>query len=65
MYCFQIFKKCFISDSPKTLLDTVWLNNGIYFGLRGRQDHTNLLWGDIELRQTSQGREYLEFNGTV
>lgn len=50
------------NNSPKTLLDTVWLNNGIYFGLRGRQDHTNLLWGDIELRQTSQGREYLEFN---
>ncbi|XP_045159791.1 uncharacterized protein KIAA1958-like [Mercenaria mercenaria] len=47
--------------TPKSLLRTVWINNGVFFGLRGRQDHTNLLWGDIELKVTSSGREYLEF----
>ncbi|XP_053379635.1 uncharacterized protein LOC123536945 [Mercenaria mercenaria] len=50
------------SATPESLLHTVWINNGVFFGLRGRQDHTNLLWGDIELKVTSSGREYLEFN---
>ncbi|XP_053403213.1 uncharacterized protein LOC128558312 [Mercenaria mercenaria] len=48
------------SATPESLLHTVWINNGVFFGLRGRQDHTNLLWGDIELKVTSTGREYLE-----
>jgi len=53
---------CF-AGNPESLLNTVWLNNGVYFGLRGRQDHTNMLWGDIELKKTSDGKEYLEFTG--
>lgn len=49
------------SGSPESLLNTVWLNNGVYFGLRGRQDHSNMLWGDVELKMTSDGKENLEF----
>jgi hypothetical protein len=41
----------------------VFLNNGVYFGLRGRQDHVNMKWGDVQLKSTSGGKEYLEFNG--
>lgn len=55
---------CF-AGNPVSLLNTVWLNNGLYFGLRGRQDHTNMLWGDIELKKTSDGKEYLEFTGEI
>jgi hypothetical protein len=51
------------SDNPKALLNLIWLNNSIFFGLRGRQDHVKmLLWGDIQLKKTSKGKEYLEFN---
>jgi hypothetical protein len=42
------------SDNPKALLNLIWLNNSICFGLRGRQDHVKmLLWGDIQLKKTS------------
>lgn len=51
------------SDNPQALLNLIWLNNGMFFGLRGRQDHLNMLWGDIQLKKTSAGKEFLEFNG--
>lgn len=53
----------FILETPDSLRYTVWFNNAIHFGFRGRQDHTNMLWGDLELKQTSDGKEYLEFTG--
>ncbi|KAJ8307669.1 hypothetical protein KUTeg_014779 [Tegillarca granosa] len=49
------------AGNPQSHLDTVWLNNGVLFGLQSRQDHVNLRWGDIKLKQTSDGKEYLEF----
>ena len=57
------FACIFFSDNPKALLNLIWLNNSIFFGLRGRQDHVNMLWGDIQLKKTSKGKEYLGFNG--
>jgi hypothetical protein len=30
------------SDNPEALINAVFLNNGAYFGLRGRQDHVNM-----------------------
>ena len=30
--------------------------------MRGRQEHISLATGDILLKETSNGREYLEFN---
>ena len=79
MYCtavteFSCFDTCtsnaqyfyiIFTGNPDSLLNTVWLNNGVYFGLRGRQDHTNMLWGDVELKRTSDGKEYLEFTGII
>ncbi|XP_052068999.1 uncharacterized protein LOC127708190 [Mytilus californianus] len=50
------------TQNPEALLNAIWLNNGAYFGLRGRQDHVNMLWGDVLLKKTSSGKEYLEFN---
>ena len=30
------------SDNTEALINAVFLNNGAYFGLRGRQDHVNM-----------------------
>ncbi|VDI42032.1 Hypothetical predicted protein [Mytilus galloprovincialis] len=55
-------KGIFGTQNPEVLLNAIWLNNGAYFGLRGRHDHVNMLWGDVLLEKTSNGKEYLEFN---
>ena len=51
-----------MTDNPVALQNLVWLNNTLHFGLRGNQEHVQMLWGDVDLRQTSEGVEYLEFN---
>ncbi|KAL5018505.1 hypothetical protein ScPMuIL_004227, partial [Solemya velum] len=38
--------------SPDSILNTVWLNNCIHFGMRGVKEHYNLTWGDISLATT-------------
>ena len=50
-----------ISDNPEALINYMWMNNTLHFGLRGRQDHMNMLWGDLEIGITSTGREYISF----
>jgi hypothetical protein len=44
------------SDNPEALINAVFLNNGAYFGLRGRQDNVNMTSGDIQLKSTSGGQ---------
>ena len=44
------------SDNPGALINALFLNNGAYFGLRGRHDHVNMTWGDIQLKSTSGGQ---------
>ena len=53
----------YVTGNPESILHTVWVNNSVHFGLKGRREHTNLLWGDIKLKETSDGKEYLEFTG--
>lgn len=31
------------------------------FGLRGRHEHIQMLWGDVEIKQDAAGHEFLEF----
>ncbi|XP_076070355.1 uncharacterized protein KIAA1958-like [Mytilus galloprovincialis] len=50
------------SANPTSLLNTVWLKNGVFFGFRGRQEHASLLLGDLTMKQDSNGKEYVEFN---
>lgn len=51
-------------DHPKTLLRTLWWTFTVYFGLRGRQEHHQMLWGDVELLKMTNDdgteTEYLE-----
>ena len=47
------------TSSLQSLLNTVWLNNIIHFGLRGCTEQRNLRWGDNLSENDSQGKEYL------
>ncbi len=49
-------------SSPEAILNTVWLNNTLRFGLRGISEHHKMRWGDVELGKLDNGTEYLEFN---
>ena len=51
-------------ENPKALLRTLWWTFTVYFGLRGRQEHHQMLWGDVELLKMTNDdgsvTEYLE-----
>jgi hypothetical protein len=49
-------------SNPEALINTIWLNSTVYFGLRGCQEHRDMKWGDIKLQTSSDGTEYLEYN---
>lgn len=48
-------------SSAESLLNTVWLNNTIHFGMRGCQEHRDLCWGDVKLSTDAKGNEYLVY----
>ena len=50
------------TSSPEALLNTLWFNNTIHFGLRGCKEHRDMTWGDVKLHKTASGEEYLEYN---
>ena len=50
------------ASSPEALLNALWLNNSLHFGLRGIEEHHDMRWGDVKLCKTDHGNEYLEFN---
>ena len=50
------------TSTPEALLNTVWFNNAIHFGLRGCKEHRDMCWGDVQLRQTTNGEEFLEYS---
>ena len=47
---------------PQAIINTMWLNNTIHFGLRGVDEHRKLMWGDIKLETDNEGGFFLEFN---
>ena len=36
-------------NSPQALVNSIWFNNCMHFGLRGGKEQRNLKWGDITL----------------
>ena len=50
------------TSTPEAQLNTIWFNNTIHFGLRGCKEHRNMCWGDVQLRQTTNGEEFLEYS---
>lgn len=56
-----IYVTYLFSANPLSVLRTQWLNNTTFFGLRGRQEHHDMLWGDLQLNTESNGTEYILF----
>ena len=48
------------TENPDALLRTLWWGFTTGFGLRGRDEHRNLLWKDVELKEDNK-EEFLEF----
>lgn len=38
------------NNMPRALLNTVWMNNCTYFGMRPGQEQQDLCWGDLKLK---------------
>ena len=49
-------------DSPRALLNALWLNNCIYFGMRPGEEQRDLCWGDLQLKTGSEGNRFAEFS---
>ncbi|CAB4025586.1 Hypothetical predicted protein [Paramuricea clavata] len=43
-------KNLFGMRNPESLLNTLWLNNTMHFGLRGCKEHRDMCWGDVKLK---------------
>ena len=54
--------KCLGIESPQAAINTLWLNLTIHFGLCGGKQQRELCWGDVKLKQTPDGKEYLEYS---
>ena len=52
-------KKLLGLSSPQALLNTVWVNNMIHFGLRGCKEQKELRWGDIVLKTDSEKQKLI------
>ncbi|XP_070576859.1 uncharacterized protein KIAA1958-like [Ptychodera flava] len=55
-------KKILGNYNPESVLYTVWWNNTKLLGFRACDENRKLCWGDILLKTTTAGREYLEFS---
>ena len=55
-------KKLLGFESPEALLNTLWLNKCLHFGLRDCKEHRNMCCGVAKLHQRAQRQDYLEFN---
>ena len=50
------------NNTPRALLNTVWMSNCIYFGMRPGQEQRDLCWGDLELKTNADGLRYAKFS---
>ncbi|CAC5392050.1 unnamed protein product [Mytilus coruscus] len=58
----QLYSRNLLGTSnPDALINTVWLNNAMHFGMRSSQEHQDMKFGDIEMKVTSGGVQYFEF----
>ncbi len=53
----------FLGDSSlEVLLNTVWFLLTLHMGMRGRDEHYKLTYGDFCIHSTPDGFKYVEFN---
>ena len=48
-------------SSAESLLNTVWLNNIIHFGMGACQEHRDLCWGEVKLATDVSGDKYMVY----
>ena len=41
--------------SPRALLNTLWMNNCTFFGMKPGKEQRDLCWGDLQLKTDSEG----------
>lgn len=46
---------------PQALINTLWYNNCLHFGLRGGKEQSDLKCGDVVLKKNMKGKEYVEY----
>ena len=49
-------------SSAEALINTVWLMNLIYSGLRGCDERCQMRWSDVKILRDADGTEYLEYS---
>ena len=49
-------------DFPEVLQNTVWYLLTLHLGMRGRDEHYKLLYGDFEEKETTDGTLFIEFS---
>ena len=54
--------KQFGSETPQSLINTVWYFNAKLFGFCGVHESRQLMWGDLTLKAGENGEEFIEFN---
>ena len=54
--------KQFGSETPQSLINTVWYFNAKLFGFHGVHESRQLMWGDLTLKAGENGEEFIEFN---
>jgi hypothetical protein len=48
-------------NNPESLIHTLWFQNTTRFGMRAAvKEHGAMCWGDVTLKSTQDGKEYLE-----
>ena len=65
--CERDINKLLLIKTPRALLNTVWINNCIYFGVRPGQEQRDLCWRDLELKTNADGLRLLAWdkNGRI
>ncbi|CAB4013850.1 zinc finger MYM-type 2-like [Paramuricea clavata] len=54
-------KKVLGIHAPRPLLNIVWLNNCVFFGMRPGKEQRDLSWGDLQLKTDSSGTRFIQF----
>ena len=55
-------KKILGISKRNALNNTLWLFNPLHFGLRGRREHQQMCWGNVQLMTDADGTEHLHFS---
>ncbi len=48
------------TSTPESVINTLWLNNCMFFGLRGCKENRDMRWGDLRLSTDENGNEFVE-----